>query len=227
MAGGFLAFLRSRRPEEAVFTSPARSEGPVRVTGYRPEGPGVVEPMDPVKTTRHPQPRDPAAREVRRRLIQDRGSLRESIEERDVGSSREPNLRSGSEDTLVGAWTESNSRKVSIATPSDDFKVHEGLTELKPSGDTKNFRDPTSRAFDHLSPWKSTHSDDEDDELPHILDPEKEGTAKRAIVGMGAGGAALAHGKDMEDKIAQALRKKERVPQQAGDCLAGEVTNEQ
>ena len=113
-----------------------------------------------------------------------------------------------------------------MTTPSDDFKVHEGLIELDPTKHTKNYLDPQTGVSNHSLPWKSTHSDDEDDGTPQILKPPKEGTVKRALVGMSVGGAALAPGTAMKDQIERTLETKERIPQQAGDCLAGEVTNE-
>lgn len=225
MAGGVLALLRSRSPDEVVFTSAARSEGSFKLTRHYPEGPETIEPEGPMQITRRHPPEDQSPGEIRRRVIQDRYLEEGDILGNDGGLPTEPSLNNHSEDTLMAAWTESNSRKVSIATGSDEG-LHEGLIELKPTKNTKNFLDPDTGISYHISPWKSTHDGGDDDELALKSKSKPDGMVKRAIVGMSVGGAALGNGKPIEDKIAMTLQKKERVPQQAGDCLAGEVTNE-
>ncbi len=225
MAGGVLALLRSRSPEEVVFTSAAKSEGSVKVTRHYAEGPETMQTEGPVQITRRHPPEDQSPGDLRRRIIQDRYREEEDTLDNEGGFLWEPSLNNRSEDTLVAAWTESNSREVSIATGPDEG-LHEGLIELKPTENTKNFLDPETGVSYHMSPWKSTHDGDEDDKLSLHSKSKPEGTVKRAILGMSVGGAALANGKAIEDKIAQVLEKEERVPQQAGDCLAGEVTNE-
>ena len=210
--------------EELVFTSPVRSEGTVKVTRHRPEGSETVEPEGPVQITKRKPPEDYGIGEVRRRVL--RGQLRRADSGADIeeGLLGKANLNS-SDDTLVAAWSESSSKKVSIATSSNEG-LHDGLIELKPSGSTKNFLDPDTGASYHLSPWKSTHSDDEDEEPYLHTKPNEVGAVKHAIVKMSVGSAALANGKAIEDQVGDALQTKERIPQQTGDCLAGEVTNE-
>ena len=214
----------SRPSEEVVFTSPVRSEGTVKVTWHYPEGSETVEPDGPVQITRRRPREHQDIGEVRRRIIHQEISEEDNYPGLDGGLVGLSNLNT-SGDTLVDAWTESNSKKVSIGISSDETP-HDGLIELKHTGSTKNFLDPDTGASYHLSPWKSTHSDDEDDEPSLKAKPKVEGAVKRAIVKMGVGGGALASGKAIEDQIGDALQKKERIPQQAGDCLAGEVTNE-
>ncbi len=227
VVGGLLALLRSRTPEETGYTSTAKSEG-VRVTRYHPEGSEVVEPEGPIQIIKRHPPENQAPGEIRRRINRDRYHQEDDVPIDEGGLPWEPMLKNGSEDTLVAARTESNSRRVSIVTGPDEG-LHDGLIELKPTENTKNtknFLNPETGDSYHLSPWKSTHDDDEDKELLHNEKSKPEGTVKRAILGMGVGAAALANGKAIEDDIAESLQKKERIPQQTGDCLAGEVTNE-
>lgn len=225
MAGGVLALLRSRSSEEVVFTSAAKSDGGVKVTRHYAGGPETTQTEGPVQITRLHPPEDQSPGALRRRIIQDRYRQEEGILCNEGGFPYEPSLNNRSEDTLVADWTESNSREVSIATGPDEG-LHEGLIELKPTKNTKNFLDPNTGVSYHMSPWKSTHDGDEDGKLSLHFKSKPEGTVKHAILGMSVGGAALANGKTLEDKIAQVLEKKVHVPQRAGDCLAGEVTNE-
>ncbi len=222
VAAGILALLRSRPTDEVVFTSPAKSEGTVKVTRYYPEGPETIEHEHPMQITRRKPPEGQGSEEVRRRILQDQIREKDGIPAIGGGMPWIATSNNNSEDTLVATWTESNSRRVSIATSSDEG-LHEGLIELRPTGHTKNFLDPDTGASYHLSPWKSTHDDADEESLKSK--PKDVGTVKSTIVKMSVGGAALASGKVIEDQIGEALEKKERIPQQAGDCLAGEVTN--
>ena len=219
-----IPMTESRSDEELVFTSPVRSEGAVKVTRDLPEGSETVEHEGPVQITKRKPPENHGPGEVRRRIIQDGIRQEDDVFGIDGGFLGVPNFNS-SDDTLVAVWNESNSRKVSIATSSNE-KPHDGLIEPKPTGSTKNSLDPDTGASYHSAPWKSTHSDDGDGELSLETKHKVEGTVKRAIVKMSIGGVALANGKAIEDQVGDALEKKERIPQHTGDCLAGEVTND-
>ena len=178
-----------------------------------------------MQITRRKPPKHQGSGEVRRRIAQDQIREEDGIPAIGGGTPWIAAPNNSSENTLVATWTESNSRRVSIATGSGEG-LHEGLIELRPHGSTKNFLDPDTGASYHFSPWKSTHDGDDTDEESLKSKPKELGTVKSAIVKMSVGGAALANGKAIEDQIGEALEKKERIPQQAGDCLAGEVTNE-
>ena len=225
MVCGMLALLRSRPSDNEVFTSLVRMESNGRVTRHYTEEPKTIEHEGPPQIIKRNPPQDQDPGELRRRIIQDRTREGDGAPHVEGELPWDTYFNNSSEGTLVAAWTESNSRNVSIATTSDE-KLHEGLVELTPTGDTGDVLDPHGDASYHVSPWKSTHSGADYDSISLKSKPKVEGTVKRAIVAMGAGGGALANGKVIENHLVEILKKKVRVPQQPGDCLAGEVTNE-
>ena len=109
-----------------------------------------------------------------------------------------------------------------------------GLVELETTGDNKTFFDLETGEVVHLTPWKSTHNDDEEPDNDRSLKADDKGSIRSAFAHMATGGAAWAGGKDVDEVLKTRItevdgkikRMRMRIPHRAGDCLAGLVTNE-
>ncbi len=146
-----------------------------------------------------------------------------------------------SAETLVAPWKDLRKpSNVSVLDKSANEK-HEGLIELEVAGKTKAFFKPSTGEFIHLKPWKSTHhsgSDSDSDERRFKAKAEEKGSVYRVLGQMFTGGVSWAAGKKVEKVLVEGLQKegviwgeeglrhRRQPPQRAGDCLAGEVTNE-
>ena len=189
------------------------------------EGPEKITDQN-VRVVRHNPGDDPYAGQLRQRI--------RNLQNQNDDDSRDNAVcqpYNSSTDTLVNPWPGPNPSKFTVTNNSADEK-HEGLIELETTGDNRTFFDPETDDFLHFAPWKSTHSGEEDLDHNRLLKSTFEGSVKRALARMATGGAALAGGKKVDNtlqkKLTEADEKDEsmRIPQRAGDCLAGQVTNE-
>lgn len=228
-------YLRCRPRTEEVFRSSARSD--VQVTRYYPEGSETVTSGQDVKIVKSKPEEDHELGQLRQRIRKSQNNFDGAY--KDISGSQSRNSSAG---TLVSGWAQQEGRRPSNVTiqtsAGGDNKYHEGLIELETKGVNKTFFDPDTGEFIHLSPWKSTHNDSEDsegeeDSYSKAKPKGKEGV-KRVLAQMATGGVAWAGGKRIDDAILEDFREvgkesegsKERIPQRAGDCLAGLVTNE-
>ncbi len=221
---------RGKSKDEEVFTSAARSDhSDLHFTRHYDDGAQTISGQG-VITKQKPEDENYPG-EVRRRL-----RTSEDRESQDTNSVSETSWASHntSADTLVAPWQ--GSRRASTVSLRDRSKneKHEGLIELDVAGKRKAFFKPSTGEFFHISPWKSTHSDseDSDDDDRFGRKAEEKHSTHRALGQMVAGGVSWAVGKRVDQELAERLqrkvdnRKHRQPPQRAGDCLAGEVTNE-
>ena len=230
-----------------MFSSPARSEASVKITRHYAHGPETVSSEQPVKVTRHHIGDGSPFEGVRRRTVQNTSHHLPNGEEGQVVPGWQPAKNTNdnevnknwnnstwewvphnsSASTLINGWTGSEGvapSKVSVDTGAGE-QHHEGLIELKTSNATRNFLDPDTGEVLHLSPWKSTHDNDPEEENSWLKQGRK-GTIRRAIANMSVGSASLTSGKAVGDVMISKLEVKDPPPQHAGDSLAGLVTNE-
>ena len=207
-----LHYLRRRSRTQAVFQSPVRSEGSVRVTHHHPDGPLIDDSRGPIQIRKHQPGCDFS---VRRRIKQKAHDKKSDVKSK---ISWKPTTASSSATTLIGGDAEPD-------------KVHEehhdGLIELKQTDGTRNFLDPETGETLHLSPWKSTHdsSEEEDDEEP--FEKLDKGTIQRKLTEMSIGSAMLGGGMVAEKSLQEKAQAEAKAkPQQVGDSLASLVTNE-
>ena len=222
-------YFRGKVKGEEVFASSVKSN--VQFTRHNDDGhetisgQGIVIKQGPED---HDYPGDPG--EIRRRLrsSQDGGFQDASSIGQSSWSSNNTSAR-----TLIPSATES--RKPSVVSLQDHSsnEKHEGLIELNVRGKRKAFFKPSTGEFFHIPQWKSTHSEDEDssDEERMKRKAEEKNSTHRALGQMVAGGVSWSLGRRLDDKLAEKLEEKNhhsfrQPPQRAGDCLAGEVTNE-
>ncbi len=212
-------------PKGDVFTSPARFD--YQITRHHESGPEVIT-GQAAKFIRHSPDEDQYPGELRRSI-----QLGEADGDADDRSAWQP--YNSSTDTLVNPWAGHNPSKVSITNHPEDEK-HEGLIELETAGDNKTFFDPETGEFIHITPWKSTQDDDTS------VKADDRGSVKRAIGKMFPGGMALGGGKavgdavkDKTEEVAKSttierwhdeMIQRKGVPQQAGDCMTGDLTKE-
>lgn len=162
--------------------------------------------------------------------------------DQDLGYDAEWRLSNNtSAETLVAPWRDLRKpSNVSVVDESANEK-HEGLIELEVAGKTRAFFKPSTGEFLHLKPWKSTHdagSDSDSDERRLKAKAEEKGSVHRVLGQMLIGGTSWAAGKRVEKVLAEGLQKegviwgeeglrhRRQPPLRAGDCVAGEVTNE-
>lgn len=211
-----LIFARPNARSKEIFTSPARSD--MQMTRLKDSGPTIFTGQGIVG--RNPEDH------------QDLGQLRKRIrasQDRDSLMKETAPLQStnSSSTTLVGGHSKS---QVPIENSSSGEK-HDGLIELQINGHTKAFLKLETCEFFRLTHRKRQHNDDSgsssDSENP--LSIAEEGFAQN-----GPGTSALAKGKIVKDKWIEELEREHQnwhnrhshATQQAGDCLAGLVTNE-
>ena len=230
MTGTLLVwYSRVKSKSEEVFTSSVKSN--LQFTRHHDDGQETVSGQGVVIKQRpedHDYPGEPG--EIRRRI---RSSQDESVQDRRSIGESSWSSNNASSRTLVPSVKES--RKSSIVSLQDHSsnEKHEGLIELNVRGKRKAFFKPSTGEFLHISPWKSTHSDDNDssDDERMKRKAEEKNSTHRALGQMVAGGVSWAVGKKLDDKLAEKLEEKNhhnwrQPPQRAGDCLAGVVTNE-
>lgn len=221
---------RGKSKDEDVFNSAARSSHPnLQFTRHHDHGPETVSGQG-VLVKRKPEDQDYPG-ELRRRV---RESIDRSSEEQSSIANYSWSSGNTSAETLIAPVKEIRKpSSVSLQDHSANEK-HEGLIELDVCGKRKAFFKHTTGEFFHISPWKSTHSEDEDssdDERLKRKSKEKN-SAHRVLGQMVAGGVSWAVGKKVDEKLAERLHEKanrhksRQLPQRAGDCLAGEITNE-
>lgn len=208
-AGYVTSWLRYHPRRGTVFQSPARHEGTVEVTHHHPEGPHKESLQGPMEVMRSISPTGKTINSLRRRLmssIHDKGEIKSRV-------SLRPSVASSSGSTLVDE-----------DQGHEDVEHHDGLIELKRTGDTRNFFDPDTGETLHLSPWKSRKESRDDDEGNEHLN---KGAVRQTIAQMGVGSAVLGGGTAAEEPLHEhAQTKSHKHPQQMGDLLAGIVTNQ-
>ena len=202
---------------EEVFTSPVRSDW--QFTRHHQEGPETVSGEGYHIVRRNPEDEHPLG-QLRQRI---RSSQPNAVE----NPTSEPVSRSQNafEDTLFGPWKDTTwgTSKVSLTNDASN-ETRDNLIELETEGPSKTFFNPESGEFIHLTPWKSTGGEES-----HGLQPDGEGSAKRALAQMTIGATGLAAGKSIDDQLAIELQanSKGREKHQAGDCVTGHMTNEE
>ena len=212
-----LAFARRRSREGEPLQSVARND--VLVTRHHEKGTETVTGQG-VHVIKHNPDHNHYPSHLRRRI---QSVQAEDENDPDEAAAWQP--INSSSDTLVNPLTGPNPSKVSITDRSANEK-HEGLIELETTGDNKTFFDPETGEFIHLTPWKSPNKDDESND-DHSSKAATKGDITRTIPRMATGLAAWAGGKDIDDVVEKITdAKNKRIPQRAGDCLAGLVTNE-
>ena len=214
-----LAFARRRSREGEPLQSAARND--VLVTRYNEKGTETVAGQG-VRLIKHNPDHNHYPAHLRRRIQ----SLQPEDENGPSKGAAWQAINSSS-DTLVNPLTGSNPSKVSITDRSANER-HEGLIELETTGDNRTFFDPETGEFIHLTPWRSPHKNDNDNNDDHSGKAATKGETPRALARMATGLAAWAGGKDVDDILAKEITDAEnkRYPQRAGDSLAGLVTNE-
>ena len=218
-----LAFARRRSRDGESLQSAARND--VLVTRAKGKETETVAEQD-VRVVKHNADHDHYPGQIRRRFqllqAEDDKGTGEVATWQTINSSF-----SSSSETLAGSLTGSDPRKVSITDRSAN-ETHEGLIELKTTGDNKTYFDPETGEFIHLTPWKSTHKDDDESKDSHSGNAATKKDTARAIARMATGIGAYAGGKGVDDALAREIADAEnkRIAQRAGDCLAGLVTNE-
>jgi len=236
IVGGVVMVMLARKKSESekAFTSPARFEvRDIQVTKDNESGPETVASGEGYWVVKHNPDEQHYLGQLRNRIRNSQAGLEDMSEsDQDLRLSR-----TSSENTLVGPWVPSKkslTSKVTLHTTNDEEgQRYEGLIELRSRGDTKNFFNSETGEFIHLAPWKSTQENDEEsgDEGRH---EKSKGAIKHALAQMAAGATAFAGGTTIDDAMLDELEKmdtignvtKEKIPQRAGDCLAGLVTNE-
>lgn len=219
----YLMYARQSARVEGGFQSPARSD--VQVTRHHRQGTETTTDQT-VRIVKQNPKDDQNAGQLRRRI---RNLQNQDSKKSDDEAAWQP--YESSTNTLVNPWIGPNPSKVSITNSSSNEK-HEGLVELETTGDNKTFCDLETGQFVHLTPWKSTHNDDEQSDDDLSLKADDKGSTKSAFAHMATGGAAWAGGKDVDELLKIRITevdgkiKRTRIPHRAGDCLAGLVTNE-
>ncbi len=214
-----LAFARRRSRDGEPLQSAARND--VLVTRHNEKGTETVAGQG-VRLIKHNPDHNHYPGHLRRRI--------QSLQPEDENGPGEVaawQTINSSSDTLVNPLTGSNPSKVSITDRSANEK-HEGLIELETTGDDKTFFDPKTGEFIHLTPWRSPHKDDNESNGNHSGKATTKGETPRALARMATGLGALAGGKDVDAVLAREITDAEnkKIPQRAGDSLAGLVTNE-
>ncbi|KAL9629004.1 MAG: hypothetical protein Q9164_007062 [Protoblastenia rupestris] len=221
--------MRNKSRVDVPFTSAARSDlRDIQVIRYFDDAPQQITSGQGYRVLTHNPEEQHYLGKVRKRLR----SSQHKIGDNDIDSAAWASENS-SADTLVtqGSQCSSTPSKVSLRHVKDnDKKEYDGVIELPARGKTRNFFDPKTGEFIHLAPWRSTH-DEEKESGVKIKERRK---AKPALAQMATGAGALAGGKNADDLFLEELQdtvipkipQKKKIPQRAGDCFAGLVTNE-
>lgn len=221
MIGGIslIVFRHYWRIEE-VYTSQVRSD--FQFTWHHSEGPETVNGEGYRMIRRNPEDSHP--------LGQLREQIRRSQPNAVENPTGEPTWQSNntSEETLIGPWKDAKwgTSKVSLKNESSEEK-HKNLIELQTKGPNKTFFDPETGEFIHLTPWKSTGTEE-----AHGLKPDGKGSIKRAFAQMTLGATGWAGGKSIDDQLAEELQANsigvEKKPDEpkAGDGVTGDLLNE-
>ena len=202
--GGLMLIVARRNARSMeVFTSPARSD--IHIIHRDDSGPrsvagqGVIEVQNPQDN----QDLDPLRKRLR--ASQDQNSLMKDTAPLQATNS--------SSTTLVDGY---NNSQVSLQNRSSGEK-NEGLVELQMNGSTRAFYKIDTGEFLHVKHWKRQRDDDSgsssDSQNPVSIEEE-------CFTQDGPVASALAKGKAARDKCIG------HATQQAGDCLAGWITNE-
>ena len=211
------------RTEDVVASAARRAPSDVQITRHHDDGPETVSGQGIVIKERPHKDFDLPAKRLGRDLQDHQGQSHSRVPDWSSYSS--------SAETLVTPWNSpKRASKVSLHDHSANEK-HEGLIELDVAGKRKAFFKPSTGEMFHLAPWKSTHSSDEDSDDESRLKSKaaEKNSTHRALGQMIVGGVSWAAGKRIDKKVAEKLQeheKRRQPPQRAGDCLAGEVTNE-
>ncbi len=218
LALGGLVLLVARRNARSteVFTSPARSN--IQNTCDKDSGPKTVNGQGIIQN--HNQEDHPELDRLRKRIraSQDQDSLMKDTAPFQSTNSSSTRLVNGSEP------------QVSLKHRSSG-EDHKGLIEIQVNRETKVVFNPKTSEFFHVDQRKRQHNDDSgsssDNDNPLSIEGE---VFTRTDPGL----SALAKGKAVKNKLIEELqleheswRKKHphATGQQAGDCLAGLLTN--
>lgn len=200
-----------------VFRSPARSD--IQITHHEDSGPKVITGQGVIERHNPEHHQDLGRLRQRIRASQDHESLM-----KDTAALQSTNKSST---TLIDGRSKS---QVSLKNRSSGEK-HEDLIELQMNGNTQAFFKLETGEFFHLKHWKHQHNDDSDSSSDND-NPVSNGKNKFAEAR--PADSALAKGKAFKDKWIEELQLESEkwhvrhlhATQQAGDCLAGLVTNE-
>ena len=197
LLGFLLVWIHRGKSENGeVFTSPARTDhSDLHFTRHYDTGREVVRGQG-VITKQRPEDSDYPGT-LRRRLptFQDHNERKS-----DHSTEHSWSSYNSSAETLVSPWNPpKDSRRPSTVSLHDKSKneKHEGLIELDVCGKRKAFFKPSTGEFFHISPWKSTHSDDDssEDEDRTKRKAEEKHSTHRALGQMVMGGVSWAAGK--------------------------------
>ena len=210
-----LMVARQHARSTEVFTSPARSD--IQIVRREDSGPKIVAGQAVIER-HHSKDHDELGhihKRIRAALHRDRlGEGMTTIQPTNSSST-----------TLVDGR---NRSEVSLKDRSSG-ENHEGLVELQINGKTKAFLSIDTGVFFRLKHWKGQHSDDSDSSDSDTLLGNVNDFARRK-----PGAAVLAKGKAAKDKWIEELQlateswhnRHSHPMQQAGDCVAGLLTNE-
>ena len=199
-----------------VFTSPARSD--IQIVRREDSGPKIVAGQAVIE--RHHSKYHSELGHIHKRI---RAALHRDILGEGMTTIQPTN---SSSTTLVDGRDGS---EVSLKDRSSG-ENHEGLIELQFKGKTKAFLSIDTGVFFRLKHWKGQHSDDSDSTSDtDTLLGNVDDFARRK-----PGAAVLAKGRAAKDKWIEELQlateswhnRRLHPMQQAGDCLAGLLTNE-
>lgn len=246
--GILLYWLVYSSRNESVITSQAQTE--VKVTRHYSHGAETINSDGPLNFVKNYPGDDHPLGRIRRRLVRDRAQNQSLDSIHSDGYLSNLDSKNSSANTLVGSWTGSEISKVSITTSHDD-KNHDGLLELRSTDSTKHFLDPNTGEFIHLTPWKSTI--DGDKESTSKAKPKYD--VSHVIAKIGAGSAAFSSKNVDEKTLAKEKKKwpkgikgvkeegerklareikvikekkdaKDKTPPRAGDCITGNIIQE-
>ena len=211
-----LTVARQDARSTEVFTSPARSD--IQIIRREDSGPKIVAGQAIIE--RHHSEDHVELGQINKRI---RAALHRDRLGKDMITIQPTN---SSSTTMVNGRNES---QVSLKDCSSG-ENHEGLVELQFNGKTKAFRSIDTGVFFHLKHWKGQHSDDSD---PSADSDTLLGNVRK-VARTKPGAAVLAKGRAAKDKWIEELQlategwhsRHSHPTQQAGDCLAGLLTNE-
>ena len=231
LTGSWIVISRMRRNSrvERPFTCAARSGlRDIQVTWYFDDSAENVATGKDYKVITHNPAEQTYLGIVGRRLR----SSQHSLETNGSSSVVWPSENS-SADIPVTQQSRRGSRvsKVHLShTNGNNNQEDENVIELRGMGKRRNFFGPKTGGFIRLAPWRSAKY-----EADGLLEKDKrKGKTRQALAQMGIGAVSLVGGKSIDDLFLEELlstsnslaHRKRTVPQRAGDCLAGLVTNE-
>ena len=211
-----LIVARQHARSTEVFTSPAHSD--IQIVRREDSGPKIVAGQAVIER-HHSKDHDELGhiyKRIRAALHRDRsGEGMTTIQPTNSSSTTIVDGRNGSEVSLKDRSSGEN---------------HEGLVELQFNGKTKAFLNIDTGVFFRLKHWKGLHSDDSDSssDIDTLLGSVGDLARRKP------GAAVLAKGRAAKDKWIEELQlateswhnRHSHPVQQAGDCLAGLLTNE-